>query len=43
MVPIEHPDEDGEDLLVIERRDADFVTRNLGAVRFVPLTGEGRR
>ncbi len=43
VIPIEKAADDGEVLMVIERRDRDYVTRRLGAVRFVPLMGEGRK
>lgn len=42
IIPLEIKNEEGETLVVIERKGDDFVTKNLGAVRFVPLTGEGR-
>ncbi len=43
VIPIEEEGKKGEQLLVIERDDDKFVTRNLGPVRFVPLTGTARR
>lgn len=39
LVPLEQAEERGERLLVIERQGESFVRRDLGAVRFVPLTG----
>jgi len=42
IVPLESKEAGGEQLLLIERRDTSLVTRNLGPVRFVPLTGDIR-
>lgn len=42
VVPIEQPDSDGEHLMLIERENDDFITRDLGAVKFVPITGSAR-
>lgn len=42
VVPIEQENGDGETLLVIERNGADFSTKNLGPVKFVPLLGNTR-
>ena len=42
VIPIEREDRDGEDLMVFEKDGDNFITRNLGAVKFVPLTGEAR-
>jgi len=42
VIPIEGEGKKGERLLVIERQDDNYITRNLGAVRFVPLTGTAR-
>ena len=42
VIPLEENGFGGERLLVIERDGADLITRDLGGVRFVPLTGEAR-
>lgn len=42
IIPLERGDEPGEMLTVVERRDEDFITRELGAVKFVPMTGIAR-
>lgn len=39
IVPLERSGEKGERLLVIERDGENLIRRDLGAVRFVPLTG----
>ena len=43
VVPIEEDLETGERLIVIERDGEDLITRNLGAVRFVPMQGVIRK
>ena len=43
VIPIEREDGEGEDLMVFEKDGENLITRNLGAVRFVPLTGEVRK
>ncbi len=42
VVPIEQKKKYGEQLLVVERDSGDFITRNLGGVKFVPLVGDAR-
>ncbi len=42
VVPVERPDEEGEVLLVLERRGDEILTTDLGAVKFVPITGSAR-
>ena len=42
VIPIETEAGKGEKLLVVEKKGADLFSRNLGAVRFVPLTGKVR-
>lgn len=42
VIPIESESGKGERLIVVEKKGADLVTRNLGAVRFVPLVGKVR-
>lgn len=42
VIPIEAESGKGEKLLVVEKKGSDLVTRNLGAVRFVPLVGKVR-
>ncbi|MFN8391888.1 MAG: protein-L-isoaspartate(D-aspartate) O-methyltransferase [Bdellovibrionota bacterium] len=42
VVPIEAEGRPGERLVVVERDDQNFSTRDLGAVKFVPLLGEAR-
>jgi protein-L-isoaspartate(D-aspartate) O-methyltransferase len=42
IVPIEEENGDGETLMLIERNGDDFVTKSLGSVKFVPITGEAR-
>lgn len=42
VIPIEDENTDGEILMVIEKRGDDLITRDLGLVRFVPITGTAR-
>ena len=42
VIPLEGKDKDGETLMVVERSGDDFITSSLGAVKFVPLTGDAR-
>ena len=42
VVPIEKYPSAGEQLLVFEKKDESIISRDLGAVRFVPLLGIGR-
>jgi len=42
VVPIEKASEAGERLLVFEKKDNSIISRDLGAVRFVPLLGAAR-
>lgn len=43
ILPIEEKDRSGETLMLIQRDGDDLITRDLGPVRFVPLTGEARK
>ena len=42
VIPIEE-EGSGESLMLVERKGGDFVTHDLGPVKFVPLTGEARQ
>lgn len=42
VIPIEAESGRGERLMVVEKKGSNLVTRNLGAVRFVPLVGKVR-
>ena len=42
VVPIESDAAWREELCVIERQGSNFITKEVGAVRFVPLTGKAR-
>lgn len=42
VIPIEDPDEGSERLMVFERKGEDIVARDIGSVKFVPLTGKAR-
>ena len=42
VIPIESESGKGEKLIVVEKKGADLITRNLGGVRFVPLVGKVR-
>jgi protein-L-isoaspartate(D-aspartate) O-methyltransferase len=42
IIPVEKSGKQGERLISVERQDNDYVTQDLGAVRFVPLVGEAR-
>ncbi len=39
VLPVDHPD-DGQDLVVVERRGHDLIRRDVLAVRFVPLVSD---
>ena len=42
VIPLERDGAKGEELLIVERDGDDLITRTLGPVRFVPMTGEVR-
>jgi protein-L-isoaspartate(D-aspartate) O-methyltransferase len=42
IIPLEEDKGHHERLTMIERNDDDFITRDLGAVKFVPLLGQAR-
>lgn len=43
IIPIEREDGSGETLMLVEREGEGVTTRNLGRVKFVPLTGKIRK
>jgi protein-L-isoaspartate(D-aspartate) O-methyltransferase len=42
VIPVEDRDKNAENLLLFQRSGDDFISHNLGPVKFVPLIGEAR-